>query len=183
MNETPHGRHASKRVFLCLAVDLMAPPDLLILNKSACETILDHVQQPIPAEQLLQVQTAETAINMVPDGIGIGILSEYTMDTLVSEYQKYLVTPEIAFDIWIFANYLDDLTPAATQFVQQIVRNFSPQESRTELLRKSYFTSIVSSRFYEIWKHRLDNRFLNRLEEPVVTKPHRLPGNSGLSPR
>lgn len=63
---------------------------------------------------------AETAINMILDGIGIGILSEYTMETLASEYQKYPVTPEIAFDIGIFANNINDLTHASQEFVNMI---------------------------------------------------------------
>ena len=103
-------------------VELTAPPNLLIINKPAFETILDHVKQPLPVEKFLQVQTAETAINMVLDGIGIGILSEYTMDTLAAGYRKYPVNPEIAFDIGIFANDLDDLTPAAVEFVRLITQ-------------------------------------------------------------
>ena len=104
-------------------VNLTAPPNLLIINKPAYETILDHVKQPLPVEKFLQVQTAETAINMVLDGIGIGILSEYTMDTLVKGYRKYPVKPEITFDIGIFANDLDDLTPAAVEFVRLITQH------------------------------------------------------------
>lgn len=106
-------------------VDLTAPPDLLVINRPAYETILDYVKRPLPADQFLQVQTAETAINMVLDGIGIGILSEYTMDTLASGYQKYPVTPEIAFNIGIFANDLDDLTPAANEFVRLITQEMA----------------------------------------------------------
>ena len=104
-------------------VNLTAPPNLLIINKPAYETILDHVKQPLPVEKFLQVQTAETAINMVLDGICIGILSEYTMDTLVTGYRKYPVKPEITFDIGIFANDLDDLTPAAVEFVRLITQH------------------------------------------------------------
>ena len=63
---------------------------------------------------------AETAINMVLDGIGVGILSEYTMDTLAPGHQKYPVTPEITFDIGIFANSLSDLTPASQECVNMI---------------------------------------------------------------
>ncbi len=101
-------------------VNLATPPDLMIINKSAYETILDYVRQPPPAGQFLQVQMAETAINMVLDGIGVGILSEYTMDTLAPGHQKYPVTPEITFDIGIFANSLSDLTPASQECVNMI---------------------------------------------------------------
>lgn len=62
------------------------------------------------------------------DGIGIGILSEYTMDTLVPEYPKYPLASEITFDIGIFANNMEDLTPAAQEFVHMIRRQ-SPDSS------------------------------------------------------
>ena len=115
-----------------LEVDLTAPPALLIINKPAYETILDHVKQPFPVEQFLQVQTAETAINMVLDGNGIGILSEYTMDTLVAGHRKYPVKPEIAFDIGIFARDLEDLTPAALEFVHLITQRLTAAPAASE---------------------------------------------------
>ncbi|HIR91822.1 MAG TPA: LysR family transcriptional regulator [Candidatus Egerieimonas intestinavium] len=115
-----------------LEVDLTAPPALLIINKPAYETILDHVKQPFPVEQFLQVQTAETAINMVLDGNGIGILSEYTMDTLVAGHRKYPVKPEIAFDIGIFARDLEDLTPAALEFVHLITQRLTAAPTASE---------------------------------------------------
>lgn len=101
----------------CTSVDLNDPPGLLILNKPAHETVLDSLRRPLPAGQLLQVETAETAIRMVLDGLGIGIISEYTMDTLAPGCPKYPVTPEITFDIGIFANNMNDLTPAAREFI------------------------------------------------------------------
>ena len=115
-----------------LEVDLTAPPALLIINRPAYETILDHVRQPLPVEQFLQVQTAETAINMVLDGNGIGILSEYTMDTLVAGHRKYPVKPEIAFDIGIFARDLEDLTPAALEFVHLITQRLTAAPAASE---------------------------------------------------
>lgn len=109
-------------------IDLKNPADLLIINKPAYETIAGHIRQSLPAETFLLVETAETAINMVMDGIGIGILSEYTMDTLVPEYPKYPLASEITFDIGIFANNMEDLTPAAQEFVHMIRRQ-SPDSS------------------------------------------------------
>lgn len=109
-------------------IDLKNPADLLIINKPAYETIAGHIRQSLPAETFLLVETAETAINMVMDGIGIGILSEYTMDTLVPEFPKYPLASEITFDIGIFANNMEDLTPAAQEFVHMIRRQ-SPDSS------------------------------------------------------
>ena len=102
------------------AIDFMNPSDLLIINRPAYETISDHIRQPLTAESFLLVETAETAINMVMNGIGTGILSEYTMDTLVPKYPKYPLTKDISFDIGIFANNMQDLTPAAQEFVHII---------------------------------------------------------------
>lgn len=104
------------------AIDFKNASDLLIINRPAYETISDHIRQPLPAEAFLLVETAETAINMVMDGIGIGILSEYTMDTLVPEYPKHPLATDITFDIGIFANSMADLTPAAHEFVHMVKR-------------------------------------------------------------
>ena len=109
------------------AVDLNAPPDLLIINRPAYDTIQEQLRRPLPSEQILLVQTAETAVQMVLDGVGIGILSEYTMDTLAAGYQKYPVTPEISFDIGVFANDIQDLTPAAQEFLNRIPLVFSSE--------------------------------------------------------
>ena len=102
----------------------MNPPDTLILNRPAYETILDHIAQKnfVRLDKVILVQNAETAIRMVADEIGVGIISEYTLDTLAPGYPKYPVIPEITFDIGIFANDLEDLAPAASEFVR-IIKN------------------------------------------------------------
>lgn len=59
------------------------PPDTLIINKPAYETILEHIssQNQVKFDKVIQVQNGETAIRMAEEGIGIGILSEYTLET------------------------------------------------------------------------------------------------------
>lgn len=101
-------------------VSLSDPPDTLIINRPAYETILEHTTErdAVKLDKVLLVQNAETAIHMVVDGIGVGILSGYTLDTLAPDRPKYPVAPEISFDIGIFANDPDDLTPAAGEFVR-----------------------------------------------------------------
>ena len=59
---------------------------------------------------------------MVEDGVGIGIISKYTLETLAPGYPQFPVTPEIAFDIGLFANDLNDLPPAAREFLRMINR-------------------------------------------------------------
>lgn len=106
------------------AVALDHPTDTLIINRPAYETILDHVtsKNAVKFEKIILVQNAETAIRMVEDGVGIGIISKYTMETLAPNYPKYPVVPEITFDIGLFANDLNDLTPAALEFLRIIDR-------------------------------------------------------------
>lgn len=109
-------------------VTLSNPPDTLIINKPAYETILDHITQrdSVKFDKVILVQNAETAINMVADEIGVGIISEYTLNTLVPNYPKYSVIPKISFDIGLFANDLKDLTPAASEFVRIIQKTSVP---------------------------------------------------------
>lgn len=111
-------------------VSLTCPPEPLILNKPAYETILDHItsKNSIKRDKVILVQNAETAIRLVADGIGAGMVSEYTLDTLAPGYPKYPVFPAIAFDIGLFANDFDDLPPAAAEFVRMIRHNpaFAP---------------------------------------------------------
>lgn len=103
-------------------INLMEPLDTLIINHSAYETIIDHISQNnfLNTNQIIRVQNAETAVNMVLEGIGIGIISEYTLENLLHDYQKCSISPTISFDIGIFANDLGDLTIVANEFINII---------------------------------------------------------------
>lgn len=106
------------------AVALNNPPDTLIINRPAYETIMDHItsKDAVKFERIISVQNAETALRMVEDGVGIGIISKYTLETLAPGYPKYPVVPEITFDIGLFANDLNNLTPAAIELLRIIDR-------------------------------------------------------------
>lgn len=108
-------------------VRLSSPPDTLVINRPAYETILEHAagKDAVRLDRVLLVQDAETAIRLVADEVGVGIVSEYTLETLAPDCPKYPVLPEIRFDIGIFAHDLDDLTPAAAEFVR-IIRKGTP---------------------------------------------------------
>lgn len=112
-------------------VSLTDPPDLLVINRPAYETILDHVTEKtaVRLDRVILVQNAETAVHLVMDEIGVGILSEYTLNTLAPGYPAYPVLPRIAFDVGLFANDLDDLTPAAAELVR-IIRGKSMESPR-----------------------------------------------------
>lgn len=92
----------------------------LIINRPAYETILEYLprRNSFRSDKVLLVQNPDAAIHMVNDGIGIGILSEYTLRSFVGDVPFSRVSPYISFDIGIFANDLQDLTPVATEFVK-----------------------------------------------------------------
>lgn len=104
------------------SVSLNDPPETLIINKPAYETILEKtsMNEIVKSKDILFVQTPETEIQMVLDGNGIGIISEYTSDTLTNRVKKVPVKPSITFDVGIFANNLKDLTPVALEFVNML---------------------------------------------------------------
>lgn len=111
-------------------INLKDPGEMLVINRPAYETILDHVTKKdcVNLDKIILVENAESAVSMVKEGIGTGIISKYTLDTLAPGYGKYPVTPAITFDIGVFANNLDDLTPPAGEFVR-IIRETAPGES------------------------------------------------------
>lgn len=113
------------------AVNLAEPPDLLIVNKPAYETLMEYTAAAkIKFGKMLLVQNAETAIRMAEEGVGIGIVSEYTLETLAPEAVRYPVVPEISFEIGMFANDMEDLPPAAAEMARIIKEKFHGGSAR-----------------------------------------------------
>ena len=85
------------------------------------ETILDHIRQPMPATRFFRCRLRK------PRSIWCGTVleSEYRTETLAAGHAKYPVNLEITFEIGLFANDLNDLTPTAAQFVQSITHDQS----------------------------------------------------------
>lgn len=102
-------------------LNLTTTNETLIFNQPAFETVLDNLnrRQPfVDMQQVIMVQSAEAAMAMVKANIGIGIISEYTLDSLGGNLQKCPVSPAVDFDIGIFANNLGDVSPAAKEFIR-----------------------------------------------------------------
>ena len=110
-------------------INLNADAGTLIINRPAYETILEYLprRNSFRSNKVLLVQNPEAAIHMVHDGIGIGIVSEYTLRSLMWEAAFCPVSPDISFDIGIFAHDLQDLTPAAAEFVKIMLRLHGPR--------------------------------------------------------
>lgn len=103
-------------------IDLCNPSETLIINNPAYETIMEKLpsKQFLDINKTIFVQNAETAIQMVNDAIGMGIISNYTLDTLTKKFYMHPIYPNISLDIGIFAKYLSDLTPVADEFISII---------------------------------------------------------------
>ncbi len=124
----PDGQTAEK-------ISLNADLGTLIINRPAYETILEYLprRNSFRSDKVLLVQNPEAAIHMVNDGIGIGIVSEYTLHSLVGNVPFCPVSPDISFDIGFFAHDLQDLTPAAAEFVMIMKQLHSPQTDSTAM--------------------------------------------------
>ena len=120
----PHGQTAEE-------VNLNADSGTLIINRPAYETILEYLprKNSFRSDKVLLVQTPEAAIHMVNDGIGTGIVSEYTLRSLIGDVPFSPVSPLISFDIGFFAHDLQDLTPVAAEFVRIMKDLHAPQHT------------------------------------------------------
>lgn len=101
-------------------VDLRHCTDTLVINRPAYETLLAHSSYIPDKRQVILVQQPESAIAMVNAGVGIGIISEYTLDTLAPDLVKCPLKPAIVMDIGIFADSLETVPPAAAAFIRTI---------------------------------------------------------------
>ena len=65
-----------------------------------------------------QKRRLTSIIRLTLEGIGVGVLSQYTLDSLCPDLPQYPVIPKIPFEIGLFANRLQDLSPAAAAFLR-----------------------------------------------------------------
>ena len=86
-----------------------------ILCRAGYETVIEELKgQKIKLEHCFTVQQAETVINLVKEGNGIGILSELVLNATPNSLYRHAIFPEVEMEIGIVANDLHDLTPVAS---------------------------------------------------------------------
>lgn len=86
-----------------------------ILCRAGYETVLEELKDlKIKLEHCFTVQQAETVINLVKEGNGIGILSELVLNATPNSLYRHTIFPEVEMEIGIIANDLSDLTPVAS---------------------------------------------------------------------
>lgn len=92
-----------------------------ILCRAGYETVLEELkEQKIRLEHCFTVQQAETVINLVKEGNGIGILSELVLNATPNNLYRHTIFPEVEMEIGIIANDLNDLTPVASTLVYMV---------------------------------------------------------------
>ena len=92
-----------------------------ILCRAGYETVLEELKgQKIKLEHCFTVQQAETVINLVKQGNGIGILSELVLNATPNSLYRHTIFPEVEMEIGIIANDLSDLTPVASALAYMV---------------------------------------------------------------
>ena len=92
-----------------------------ILCRAGYETVLEELkEQKIKLEHCFTVQQAETVINLVKQGNGIGILSELVLNATPNSLYRHTISPKVEMEIGIIANDLNDLTPVASTLAYMV---------------------------------------------------------------
>lgn len=92
-----------------------------ILCRAGYETVTEKLKnQKIRLENCFTVHQAETVINLVNVGNGIGILSELVLDATPNNLFRHTISPAVEMDVGVIAVDLDDLTPVATTLLYMV---------------------------------------------------------------
>ncbi len=103
-------------------VDICQSQDKLIVNRHAYDTILDFLPEGdfLDTKWIFLVDHAETAIHMASDGVGLAIVSAFTVDSLTPGSRYCPIAPYTGFEIGVFAHRLKDMAPVSTAFMTAI---------------------------------------------------------------
>ncbi len=95
-------------------VSLLENSEKYILCYAGFETVMEELRHKhVTLENCFKVQQAETVVNLVKEGNGIGIISELVLNATPNELFRHAITPAVEIDVGIAANDLSDLTPVA----------------------------------------------------------------------
>ncbi len=113
-------------------VSLTENTEKYILCRAGYETVLEELKgQKVRLEHCFTVQQAETVINLVKEGNGIGIISELVLDATPNDLFRHPVNPAVEMEIGIVSNDLNDLTPVAStllHMVKDVCREYSSSQ-------------------------------------------------------
>lgn len=86
-----------------------------IICDAALETMTEKLKgQKINLDNCFSVIQAETVINLVEDGNGVGLISELVLNSTPNRLLRTPIVPAVELEIGLVATDLNDLTPVAT---------------------------------------------------------------------
>ncbi len=106
-------------------IDLDCYREEIIFCKGGHEIAMTSIlkEHRIELGEGLTVQSAETLIRMVRNGLGIGLISNFTLSSVPHDLIVKDIRPGIARDIGIVAHSLGELSPAAKQLVSFLTQS------------------------------------------------------------
>jgi len=101
-------------------IDLRHNTEKLILVKAGSETSNESLLGRIRFDFSKNILTTSgsAVVSLVKNGIGNGVISEYTLNTIDSDMKHVPVVPEIKIEIGVQSSDLNDLTPVASEFLR-----------------------------------------------------------------
>ncbi len=101
-------------------IDLKNGLENMILVKEACETISEIVKTDFPLNfsKCFLVRDTDTVVRLVTEGIGIGLISQYTLSTIPNNLKYCKVFPHINIEIGVAAIDLSAISPASKEFIK-----------------------------------------------------------------
>ena len=109
-------------------IDLFGDTSNLIFCDSGKKTTIETMKNAhlVRFDDSLIVQNHETVVNMVEQNNGIGVISEFTLNSIPNGLLRCPVYPQIEVEIALIAPSFRDLTPVAVEFariVKEVVKN------------------------------------------------------------
>jgi len=103
-------------------IDLKEEQSNLIICKSGQESVINQLNKDpkIRFNESLVVQNAETVVNMVNNGVGKGVISEFVLSSVTHDLTICDIYPQVRMQIGLIAHSFDDLTPVASEFIRII---------------------------------------------------------------
>ncbi|MEC0270447.1 LysR family transcriptional regulator [Paenibacillus anseongense] len=105
-------------------IDLECYRDDVIFCKGGHEMAMTSILREYRIElgEGLTVQSAETLIRMVRNGLGIGLISNFTLSSVPHDLVVKEIRPGISRDIGIVAHSFGEISPAATQLISILLQ-------------------------------------------------------------
>ena len=103
-------------------IDLKNGVENMILVKEACETISEVVKTDFSlsfAKSFL-VRDTDTVVRLVKEGLGVGLISKYTLNSIPNNLKYCKVLPYINIGIGVAALDLSAISPASKEFIKLI---------------------------------------------------------------